>query len=156
MSTKHTLLTIVLVVVAGLAAACGPPPYKMDLPGAFKQFEDSRDYKLITADGVMLKAREVENYPEAGLDFWTDALKQHLEEQGYLLKSEECFETSKGLDGCTLDFMLPHGAEDWVMSETLFVIEDELILIETAGPYDRYAAIEEELKKSIKTFDPGK
>jgi hypothetical protein len=150
------ITAILVVAVAGLAAACGPPPYKMDLPSSFKQFEDTSDYQLITADGVMVKAREVENYPEAGLDFWTDALKQHLEEQGYLLKSEECFETAKGLDGCTMDFMLPHGAEDWVMSETLFVIEDEILIVEAAGPYERYAKIEEELKKSIKTFDPGK
>ena len=55
-----------------------------------------------------------------------------------------------------MDFMLPHGAEDWVMSETLFVIEDEVIIVEAAGPYERFAKIEEELKKSIKTFDPGK
>jgi len=156
MTTKTLTLIPVLVAVAALASACGPPPYKMDLPRSFKQFEDTRDYKLITADGVMLKAREVENYPEAGLDFWTDALKQHLEEQGYVLKSEECFKTTKGLDGCTMDFMLPHGAEDWVMSETLFVVEDDVILVETAGPYERYAEIEEDLKKSIKTFDPGK
>jgi hypothetical protein len=151
------LRTTLALLVLGLAvSACGPPSYKMELPTAFKQFEESRDYKLITADGVMLKAREVENYPEAGLDFWTDAMKQHLDEQGYVLSTEECFKTKKGLDGCTMDFMLPHGAEDWVLSETLFVVDDEIIVVEVAGPYDRYAAIEKELKKSIKTFDPGK
>ena len=43
------------------------------------------------------------------------------------------FETDKGLDGCTLEFMLPHGAEDWVLSETIFVVEDTVFLVETAG-----------------------
>jgi cytochrome c-type biogenesis protein CcmE len=141
---------------AAALSACGPPPYEMQLPQAFKQFEESRDYKLITADGVMLKAREVENYPEAGLEFWTDALQRHLEEQGYVVKSQDCFETTRGLDACTLDFMLPHGAEDWVLSVTLFVVEDEIILVEVAGPYDRFATIEDELDKAIKTFDLGK
>lgn len=149
-------IAMLVPVLAALAlAACGPPPYKMELPDSFKRFEEADEYKLITADGVMVKAREVENYPEASLEFWTDALGQHLESQGYLLESEDCFKTQKGLDGCTLDFMLPHGAEDWVLSATLFVVGDEVIVVEAAGPFERFSKVEEELEQAIKTFDPG-
>jgi hypothetical protein len=51
--------------------------------------------------------------------------------------------------------MLPHGAEDWVLSATLFVVEDDVIVVEAAGPFERFTKIEEELKRAIKTFDPG-
>ena len=58
------------------------------------------------------------------------------------------------LKGCTLDFLLPHGAEDWVLSETIFVVDDTVYLLESAGPYDKFAAVEEELKKALETFRP--
>ncbi len=146
---------LLLALLALLASACGPPPYKMEVPSSFKRFEDVNEFKMITADGVMLKARQVDNYPEATLEFWTSAMEKHLEAQGYVVKSKECFKNAKGRDGCTVDFMLPHGAEDWILSETLFVVDDKIVLVETAGPFDRFASIEDELKKALKTFDPN-
>jgi hypothetical protein len=151
-----TRATKALFALASLAALAGcAPAYRMEPPAAFKRFERSGDFRYITADGVMLKAREVDNYPRADLPFWVDAMKRHLEERGYALKSEACFETAKKLDGCTVDFLLPYGSEDWVMSETIFVTGGRVVLVEVAGPYDRYAKVEKDLAKALKTFDPG-
>lgn len=135
-----------------LVAAC-TPPYTMTQPKTFKRFEESHDFRMITADGVMLKARQVDNYPEATLEFWTDAMDRHMEAQGYVLKSKDCFKTAKGKSGCTLDLVLPHGAEDWVLSATLFVVEDQIVIIEAAGPFDRFAVIEKDLETAMKTFE---
>lgn len=154
MNFINKLAKTAIVLTLGLMA-CGPPPYTMTPPDSFKRFEDSNEFKLITAQGVMLKAREVENYPEASLEFWTDALTGHLESQGYVVKSSDCFKTARGRDACTVDFMLPHGAEDWVLSETLFVVDDTIVVVETAGPYDRFATIEEDLKTALETFEPN-
>ena len=132
-------------------AACGRP-YAMDRPHAFREYTESRDLRLITADGVMLKVRKTDNYPKAALAFWADAMSTHLQEQGYAPKSKLCFKTASGLDGCTLDFLVPHGAQDWALSETLFVVDDDIYLVEVAGPYDRYAQVEKQLAASYKTF----
>ena len=153
--TTVTRTLCLAAAVAALFAACGPPPYSMELPDELRRFEESDDYKLITADGVMVKAREVENYPEATLDFWVDALERHLVAQGYVLDSNECFETDGGREACTLDFLLPHGADDWVLSTTLMLVDDEILLLEAAGPYDRFAEVEESLDAALRTFDPG-
>jgi hypothetical protein len=103
----------------------------------------------------MLEAREVDNYPEAPLDFWVDAMSRHMLAQGYVAKAEpRCFETARKRKGCTAEFMLPHGAEDWVLAETLFVLDDDIVLVEAAGPYDRYALVEAELRKAVETFEP--
>ena len=146
------LLTALALAV--LAAACAPT-YQLTPPTSFKRYADTSDLRLITADGVMVSAREVENYPEAGLGFWTDAMKRHLTERGYAFKSEGCFETRAGLSGCTLDFLVPYGAEDWVLSETVFVVGERIVLVEAAGPYDLYSPVEAELREALKTFDPG-
>jgi hypothetical protein len=55
-----------------------------------------------------------------------------------------------------VEFLLPHGAEDWVLSETLFVVGDRVVLVEAGGPYERFARIEAGLRDALKTFDPGR
>lgn len=146
--------TALLPCVLALSA-CGGAAYQMDTPAGFKPSAETSDFRYITADGVMLEGREVENYPAADLKFWTDAMQRHLEARGYSRKSSECFRTQAGLDGCTVDFMLPWGAEDWVMSETVFVVGDRIILLEAAGPFDRFARVEQSLRNALRSFRPG-
>lgn len=144
---------LVLTLLALMAAACAPT-YVLEAPAAFKRFEHARGMELITADGVMLEVREEANYPRAELPFWRDALKGHLDARGYALKSERCFSTTRGLPGCTLEFVVPRGAEDWVMSETVFVDGDTVYLVEVAGPFERYAQVEAALIQAMTTFAP--
>jgi hypothetical protein len=124
----------------------------MERPPSFREYTESRDLKLITAEGIMLKVRKTENYPKAALAFWVDAMSGHLVERGYAAKSKHCFKTQTGLDGCTLDFVVPHGATDWVLSETLFVVDDAIYLVEVAGPFDRYVKVEKELAQAYRSF----
>jgi len=152
-------LSRTLLLLAGLglvAALCGcGPSYTMTEPDTFKRFDKSSDFKLITADGVRLKAREVDNYPKASLSFWSDAMTRHLKKRGYAFKSKTCFKNNAGVPGCTLDFVIPRGAEDWVFSETIFVDDERIVLIEAAGPYARFAPLEKRLRESFKTFSLG-
>ena len=145
---QFSLLTLALVFVG-----C-KTPYTMDTPKSFRKYEDTKDFKMITADGVMLKARQVDNYPEGDLDFWTDALERHLAERGYLMKSKDCFKTQTAKKACTLDFVLPYGTEDWAFSETVFIIGKKIVLVEAAGPFNRFAKVENELAAALMTFEP--
>jgi hypothetical protein len=155
MDARHPTTLPAPLLAALILGAC-VPPYSMEVPDGFKRFEETNDYRLITADGVRVAAREVENYPEASLGFWTEALELHLAAQGYAAKSKTCFETAKGLPGCTVDVMLPHGAEDWVLSTTLFVVGERIVLVEAAAPFERFSPIEERLRAALATFDPGR
>ncbi len=141
-------------LLAAVSGACGSAPYQMTTPEGFKKYERSRDFKYITPDGVMLKAREVDNYPRADLPFWTQALRRHLEERGYAFSAEKSFRTAAGREGATLTFLLPHGAEDWVLSVTLFVVAERLVLIEAAAPYSRFAPREAAIAAALATFEP--
>ncbi|MBN2714760.1 MAG: hypothetical protein JXX14_02830 [Deltaproteobacteria bacterium] len=144
-----------LVLLACIFSACGGVTYTMDAPKQFKRFDDADTYKYITANGVMLKAREVDNYPKAALSFWKDATQKHLEKVGYIHSDTVCFKTKHGLDGCTLTFALPHGAEDWIFQETIFVVSDTLVLVEAAGEFNKFKAIEPDLAAALKTFSPN-
>jgi hypothetical protein len=144
----------ILVAVLGcwlVGSACGPT-FKMTTPDGFVKYEEGSDFKMITADGVRLKARQVENYPRADIAFWKDALARHMTERGYAKKSEHCFKTQKGLDGCTLDFLLPYGADDWILQETIFIEGDRIVLVEVAGPFQLFQAYAKPLQEALLSF----
>jgi hypothetical protein len=135
---------------------CASPPGTMVPPAQFKKYNSKNELKMITADGVRLKARKTDNYPEASLEFWTQAALQHLEKSGYNHLKTVCFKTQKNLDGCTLKFALPKGAEDWIFQETIFVTGKKLILIEATGEFSRFKAIDKDLDKALLTFVPDR
>ena len=143
------------LALALLVTSCAGPTYHMQPSQAFKRYEKVDGLKLITASGVRLGAREVDNYPLADLPFWQDALERHLLARGYVLKSSERFQTAGGLPAATLDFVVPYGVEDWVFSETIIVVGERIVLVEAAGPYELYLPVEAELRASLRTFDPG-
>ena len=149
------ILPLLFALLPWVGGGCGGPTYHMDAPRAFVRYHETDALRMITAQGIMLEVREVENYPRADLPFWTDALERHLVKCGYTFQGKRCFRTRGELDGCTLNFLLPHGEEDWVMSETLFVVRERILLVEVSGPYPRYAKLEQDLRAALSTFRPG-
>ena len=143
----------VLVAIALGIGACGPT-YRLDAPLGFVRYEKKKGPAFITPDGVRLRVRTERNYPKADLPFWADAMERHLVARGYLLHGKQCFKTVKGLDGCTAEFVLPHGGEDWVLAETVFVLGDDIAVLEAAGPFDRYKKVSANLAKSYLSFEP--
>ncbi len=145
-------LTLALLM---LLCACGPT-YRMDAPDGFVKYTKGHgNFAWTTADGVRVKARDVKNEPKAELPFWTDATQRHLTARGYTKKAERCFTTLAGANGCTLEWLAPRGNEDWVFAVTIFVTGDRVTLVEAAGPYARYVAVEAKLAKALETFEPG-
>ena len=150
--SEHLCRLFLLATGALWLTACGGAEHRLDPPAAFRAYAETDDLRLITADGVRVATREVDNEPLADLDFWVDAMKRHLDKRGYALAGEDCFTTEAGQKGCTLDFVLPYGAEDWVMSETIFVYGDTVVLVEAAGPFPRFQAVSEPYRKALRSF----
>jgi hypothetical protein len=141
------LRTLPLALLALVATACAPA-LRMDTPAGFVRFQHKDGPAFITADGVRVRARRVANYPKADLPFWLDAMDRHLVSRGYLSRGRSCFKTASGADGCTAEYVVPQGAEDWVMAETVLVDGDSLVLVEAAGPFARYQQVAAALAKA--------
>lgn len=155
MRLRRPFLAAALFAVALVAAGCPGPQLRMQTPAGFQRYKKSPGLKMITADGVRLKVREVKNYPLASLAFWEEATERHLLAKGYQRKGKRRFKTQKGLEGATLELLMPRGAKDWVLQETIFVRGDRIWLVEVAGPFDRFAPLEKSLQAALRTFDPG-
>lgn len=144
---------MVMIALFSLCA-CSTVKMQMELPRELKRYEDAAPMKLISADGVRVKGRVVDNYPRGDLAFWSDAMKAHLDARGYVFKAKRCFKTKTALDGCTLDFVVARGSEDWWMSETIFVVDDRILLVEAAAPYESLAKLETSYAKALESFTP--
>jgi hypothetical protein len=152
---RDLIVSAAVALSVAALSACGPT-YRMDAPDGFVKYTKGHgDFAWTTADGVRVKAREVKNEPKAELPFWTDATTRHLTARGYTKKVERCFTTRAGQKACTLEWLAPRGNEDWVYAVTIFVTGDRVTLVEAAGPFARYVAVEAKLSKALETFEPG-
>ncbi len=144
--------TLAALALLATLSACAPT-YTMTAPDGFVRYEKRKGLAFITADGVQVRSRTVKNYPKADLAFWADAMERHLVARGYLLHGKGCFKTANGRDGCTAEFVLPHGGEDWVLAETLFVHGEQIALVEATGPFDRYKKAAPSIAKALMSFE---
>lgn len=149
----HTAKLMLLSVALSSLGGCATTKMQIELPKELKRYEHENTLKLISADGVRVKARELDNYPKGDLDFWSDAMKTHLDHRGYVFKTKRCFETKRQkLNGCTLEFVVARGPEDWLFSQTIFVAGEKIILIEAAAPFERLTKLEPSYTAALKTF----
>lgn len=73
------------VLIATLVlAGCGPV-LRAPVPGGFAPFSDNSPARQVATspDDVSWETRLLEDQPEAGLAFWKDALRRHLESHGH-------------------------------------------------------------------------
>jgi hypothetical protein len=145
-------LCVALVAVA--TAACGGQQLQMDTPDGFVRYQKKDGLAFITADGVRVRSRLVRNYPKADLAFWLDAMEKHLVSRGFVAQPRRCFQTAAGREACTAEFVVPHGAEDWVMAETVMLDGDQLVVLEAAGPFARYQKSAPALAKAYLSLSP--
>ncbi|MCO4760493.1 MAG: hypothetical protein KC502_03270 [Myxococcales bacterium] len=148
---NKALLAALLVV---LPLACSPV-YQLKAPAAFARFTTGDTNRWITADGVRMRVREVDNDPKAKLPFWKEALGGHLKKRGYKPKGSQDFQTASQLPASTLTFLLPRGNGDWVMSVTLLVAGDRIIVVEVVGLWQRWKPHEAALHQAIVAFSPS-
>jgi len=144
---------LLCVTLATVAIGCSTV-FNLKAPEGFARFESGDKNRWITADGVRMRVREVDNKPKANLQFWTEALADHLKRRGYMNKGQRCFKTTQGLDACTLNQLLARGTDDWVMSVTVMVVKERIILVEVVGPWARWKRHEPALHRAVMAFAP--
>ena len=67
MTLARALAAVSGVLFVLAVAGCPAREYRMTDPPSFKRFHGEEGLRMITADGVMLKVREVENYEAPSL-----------------------------------------------------------------------------------------
>jgi hypothetical protein len=126
----------------------------METPSGFAAFDDEDVVRAISPEGVLVRARTVENDPPQTLDFWAEALERQLTESGYLLVDRSSFESGAG-PGVLLEWLAPVNADDWMYLTALAVSETSIAIVESAGPSDEYGKYRDAIRESLETLALG-
>lgn len=154
--TRH-LTALLLIALGALATACGPTTY-VTAPSGFAQLEDDQlpdgiAQKVISSDGALIVLREREHTPKSDLNFWTDSLQREITAgRGYTLLSAEDVTTSGGLKGKLMHFKGAYRDATWRYSVALFLVDDEIVTVETAIQEKEWPTHEANLQGAIKSL----
>jgi len=104
------------------------------LPEGFARIGRRPSFRAMTPEGVRLRIRSVDNYPEQSQDFWADALASYLMEHGYVSIEEQPESHWTDTEGFRVAlWALPLGTEDYVYLTGLRIRKGKVDILEIAG-----------------------
>jgi hypothetical protein len=106
-------------------------------------------YKAVSPEGMIFRVRTVKNYPVQTLEFWAEALQNHLEKEGYRGISDGLsFETADN-SGMIFEWAMPYGNESYIYLTAIVVSEKRIAVAEAAAEHKIYHRYREALLESL-------
>ena len=135
-----------------ILSACETMPM-MPTPSGFARYQVRNDgLKFLSPEGVVFRIRHFDNERNADLAFWKIALKAHLVDSGYLVLAESDL-TDTPSPGYLLTTTAPAAGEDYTYVTAVFVHNNKVVAVETAGESKTFASYEKNLIDLIKRAD---
>lgn len=148
---KKVCVTGIIAVL--MLVSCTQQEFTVVPPEGFAQFETENPYQFraISPEGVVFRLKLVLNEPEKDLPFWSKALKNQLDKEGYSLLGESTFE-SAGIPGSLYEWGAPYGSEDYIYMTGIIISGDKLLVIEAAGPSKHFSKYKDGITASLGTI----
>ena len=106
-------------------------------------------YKAVSPEGMIYRVRTLKNYPVQTLEFWAQALQNHLEKEGYRKISDgRSFETEDNT-GMLFEWAMPYGNESYIYLTAIVVSEKKIAVAEAAAEHTIYDQYREALLESL-------
>lgn len=148
---RTSLVRTAIVVASVVLAGCVTPSISMDTPEGFAPFDIEDTFQAMSPEGVVVRARTVENDPPQTLVFWVELLERHMTESGYLLVDRGDF-VADGNEGMLLEWLAPVREDDWIFLTAIAVIGERIAIVEAAGPTDLYNEYRSAIRRSLATI----
>lgn len=148
----RTIALMTMLVLSG----CGGHAFETAWPTDFVRLEDDEEYdfRAVSAHGVAIGIREVDNDPEGNLQFWADAIRNRLRTLGgYALLEEKQVRAASGEQGVQMRFGRDEGSRPYLYWITVFVTEDYVFIIETGGKKDIFEQAQPRIERTIARFE---
>lgn len=146
-------LVLCLLVLSTLA---GCHHHALRTPSDFAVFEDSEPYvtRAVSAQGVVIGVRELDNEPRANSAFWLTAIRaQLLEGRGYALLEAKDVRARSGQRGKQLRMGREQNGEQYSYWLTVFVTKHRLYLVEAGARRDRFEAAQSQVDAAIASLE---
>ncbi|MBN1411357.1 MAG: hypothetical protein JW969_10980 [Spirochaetales bacterium] len=120
-------------------------------PEGFAEIRGSNAYSAISPEGVRYNIRYVKNYPQKELLFWKEALKNHMQDSGYMLVKEDTF-SAASKSGAYFEWGAPFGSQNYIYLTAIIIYDREIVIAEAAGEVNLVSQYRNALLESIKTI----
>jgi hypothetical protein len=150
--SKNAISGCLVLALVGIGCGAG---FQHPTPKGFVELEDQEayDYRAITADGLVVAAREIEHEPKGEISFWTKAIVNHMRERGgYALLESRDVKTARGLAGTQLRFGHDEGNRPHLYYLTVFVTDETIYLLEAGGSREQMEKHESEIQWAVSNF----
>jgi hypothetical protein len=137
---------LAVVLLAWNALSCQKVEVKK--PQGFAETKEPTRYHAISPEGVTFRVRSVNNYPEKKLEFWRDAVKNHLVEEGYQLVGEDDI-TAGSKPGVVFRWGAPYGRSNYIYLTAIIVFGKEIAVAEASCEVSLFAKYKGSLYASI-------
>jgi hypothetical protein len=146
MKSKYIVsIFLICLVMAGCSRV------KVEIPKGFADKTVYNEYNAISPEGVLYRVRYVDNYPEKDIAFWQEAVKVHLEKEGYEYISHSEFD-AHGKKGVLFEWGAPYGHENYIYMTAILVTGKKIAIAEAAGEFSLYHEYKDALLASVKTI----
>jgi hypothetical protein len=152
--TNAMTLRFTFAVALLLAGGCGAG-FHHPTPKGFVKLEDQEryDFRAVTADGLVIAAREIEHEPKGEVDFWVQAVANHMRQRGgYALLETRDVKTARGLAGKQLRFGHDEGSRPHLYYLTLFVTDETIYVLEAGGTREQMETSDKDIQAAVNDF----
>ena len=106
-------------------------------------------YKAVSPEGMIYRVRKLKNYPVQTLEFWTNALRNHLEKEGYRIITEgQSFQTGDN-SGMIFEWAMPYANQSFIYLTAIVVSHKRIAVAEAAAEHTIYYRYREALLDSL-------
>lgn len=150
---RRVLLPLALISLL-LTISCSR--FSVMSPQGFAELEGKRTYRAISPEGMLYRVRIEKNVPRKDLEFWGEALANHLVKEGYRLNGKAQSFTSGDREGVSYEWVLPYGNQSYLYLTALIVTDKTITLAEAAAAYPVFIRYRQALLDSLAGIRPGR
>ena len=147
-------LTLYFILLISLLVSAPRPHLKASVPEGFARAKTRGTYQAVSPEGMRYRVRAVRNEPSQAIEFWGDALKNHLLAEGYRLSNPGQPFTAGKRAGILYEWLLPYGSEDHIYLTALVVSGRRILVAEAAAQHTVYGKYRTAVIESLKTLRP--
>ena len=144
------LFSFILVLLISSCATL-----EVEKPSGFAEVESTAYaasptlYKAVSPEGLLYRVRTETNYPPQSLEFWAEALKNHLIKEGYTIVGEGESFVAGELPGVIFEWVMPYGQESYIYLTAIIVSEERIAVAEAAAEHSIYHEHRDALRESL-------
>jgi hypothetical protein len=122
-------------------------------PAGFAALDTEDQYAAMSPEGMIYRVRVVPNSPKQSLEFWTEALANHLEKEGYVPVSTGNDFEAAGILGSLSEWTVPYRGDTYKYLVGILVADETIAVAEASSSHEVYSRHRTAVLESLETIE---